>query len=53
MVAVTYVEVLEGLEAVLDLLGHGKDGLRHGKLELLLVRVLELLVQLLEHSPII
>jgi hypothetical protein len=39
----TYIENFESLEAVLNLLGHGEDGLGEGQLELLLVRVLELL----------
>jgi len=44
-----YIEDLESLEAVLDLVRHGEDGLGHSKFELLLVGVLELAVKLLKH----
>lgn len=43
----TYVEDLDGLEAVLHLIGHGENGLGKSQFVLFLVRVLKLLKVLL------
>ena len=38
---INYIETLEGLETVLDLLWHEGDGLRHAVIELLQIGVLQ------------